>query len=116
MPLTVFSPSIDPSPGSAHAVEVKLNQMELGDGYSLAQPNGLNHVRRTLTLQWSGLTTDQRNELASFFMGQGGYKPFLYTPFGDTAPTRWICKEWSSSSAAPWTFQAMLKEDFSLQA
>lgn len=116
MALATFAPSIAPSPGTQRSVEVSLVQANFGDGYVQASPKGLNHIRRSLSLKWDGLTPGQVSELETFFVTQGGYKPFYYQHPSDSVMRKWTCDSWSSSISAPLTFSATLKEDFSLAA
>ena len=38
---------------------------------------------------------DQRNALETFLEEQGGYKPFLWRPFGAAANERVVCPAWA---------------------
>jgi phage-related protein len=116
MPLPTFTPSIAPSPGAKSTPVVSLFTAEFGDGYTQAGPRGLNHIRENLDLRWDGIMLDQKQELDAFFRGLGGYKPFLYQPYGFTQPVQWTCSDWNWSSAAPISFTAKLVQDFSLTA
>lgn len=114
MALNTFVPSIMPSPGTGMKPEVKLNEATFGDGYTQASPDGINHIRRTLSLKWDILDDDQVAEIYSFFMGQQGYIPFWYKPVGEFAPIKWRCKEWTRDKPSNgWTMTATLVEDFS---
>lgn len=115
MTLVTFSPSIAPSPGTSHKFKVNLFEAEFGDGYTQAMPRGLNHIRRTVSLRWDGLTEFQMAELISFFEGQGGYRPFWYQPRGFVAALKWTCREWSFSDSAPWRGEAELMECFTTE-
>lgn len=113
MPIPTFTPEVRPSPGTNITPEISLNKASFGDGYTQSSPKGLNHIRRVVSLTWKGLTLDQAYALDVFFTGRGGYLPFLYTVRGDTE-RKWTCAEWSMSDAAPFSFSATLKEEFSL--
>jgi phage-related protein len=115
MALATFAPSIAPSPGTAHKPRVSLNKAEFGDGYTVASPRGLNHIKHTVALRWEGLTENQALELRTFFEGQGGYRPFYFQPRGFATPTKWTCSDWSFSDAAPWRFEAQLEESFTTE-
>lgn len=113
MTLPTFTPLIAPSPGTRHKPEVKLREAPFGDGYAQAAPDGLNHIRRVVTLTWAALPKEVAEQLDAFFVERGGYKAFLYQPEGFAAPVGWTCREWSSSSTTPWTYSATLRQDFS---
>jgi phage-related protein len=116
MPLLTFTPSIRPSPGAQFSPEISLLKAEFGDGYTQSGPNGLNHIREIVALKWNGITLAQKTELDAFFRSHGGYKPFNYQVYGLPSVLKWTCMEWSSSSGAPFTYDAKLKQDFSLTA
>ncbi|PVA06108.1 phage tail protein [Thalassorhabdomicrobium marinisediminis] len=113
MALQTFAPSIAPSPAGTITPQVNLRTAEFGDGYTQAGPAGLNHIREVVALKWNGITPAQREELEAFFRAHGGYKAFLYQPYGFATPVRWTCKEWSSTTKTPQTFTAKLRQDFS---
>lgn len=115
MALVTFTPIVRPSPGAAHAQKVSLLRSDFGDGYTQSSPNGINHIRKSITLKWNGLGEDDVASLDAFFVSQGGNKAFYYTPYGMTEAMKWTCEEWSASSGAPWTFTAKLEQSFSLE-
>ncbi|MDD9730445.1 phage tail protein [Mameliella sp. AT18] len=114
MPIATFTPSLAPSPGALHAQELNILEADFGDGYSLAAPAGLNHIRRVITLRWDACTPDVLAELDDFFASRGGYEPFLYQPYGFATPLKWTCREWSAMTTAPHTFTAKLRQSFCL--
>ena len=113
MALATFNPSIKPSPGTGIKLAIKLLEAEFGDGYSQTLPDGINHIKKTLSLKWDILDDAQVAEIFGFFTTQGGYIPFLYQPVGEAAPIKWRCKEWTRDRpAAGWTMSATLVQDF----
>jgi phage-related protein len=114
MPLTTFAPSVGPSPGTTMKPDVSLNEVSFGDGYTLASPNGINHIRHKISLRWDGLTQAQHDELRAFFLALKGNQPFYYTHAGDGVLRKWTCKDWSSTLGVPLKFTADLVENFSL--
>jgi phage-related protein len=116
MALPTFNPSVAPSPGTTRKPEISLNKSQFGDGYTQASPKGINHIRMTMELKWEGLTPAQVAELEAFFVERAGYKSFKYRHFSETVTRKWTCGEWSASFAAPCTFSASIREDFSLQS
>jgi phage-related protein len=90
-----FTPPIPPSPGTRQERDIKLYVAEFGDGYEQVVPNGLNHMRRKLSLSWDSLTPTDSNTIDSFLKTQKGYLPFYYTPSDELTAIAWTCKEWS---------------------
>lgn len=113
MAISTFAPEVAPSPGTQRSPEVSLTRASFGDGYTQAAPKGLNHIRRTLSLKWDGLTPVQIAALESFMVEQGGYKPFYFTHLPEGVRRKWTCDTWSASFGTPATFSCTLREDFS---
>lgn len=112
MALPVFVPIVEPSPGTSLSPEVSLHEVSFGDGYTLAAPAGLNHIRMRLTLKWDGLSKSEHDALRAFFEARKGYEPFLYTHPSDGVQRKWTCKSWSSTLGVPFKFTADLVESF----
>ena len=112
MTIPTFAPPVAPSPGGTRKPVVNVLKAQFGDGYSQSRPRGLNHIRRTVTLRWDGLGTEEMQALDGFFTRHGGYVPFLYQPYGFAETARWVCGSWESENGPPWRFVAELEEDF----
>lgn len=114
--IETFNPLVRPSPGTKLSPKVSLNETEFGDGYTLASPNGLNHIRYDVDLTWKGLTLAQFTQINDFFERHGGYRVFMYEVRGLQGVRKWTCKSWSGADGAPWSFKAKLEESFALTA
>lgn len=115
MPLITFTPPVAPSPGTQHIPEIVLNEASFGDGYTQSSPRGINHIRETILLRWDGISNEHMTQLRAFFFERGGWQAFLYQPYGSAAPIKWTCKEWGASASSPWTFNAKLRQSFTLE-
>lgn len=112
MPLNTFNPPMRPSAGTNITPEVNLRKAQFGDGYTQNSPNGLNHIRRVVTLRWDFLTLTQALQMQNFMVGQGGYIPFYYALNGEGSVRKWTCESWSVTDGHPAKFTATLKENF----
>jgi phage-related protein len=115
MALATFAPPVDPSPGTDTSPEFKLKKAEFGDGYSQMTRDGLNHIRRVVSLRWDTLTQSQANNIENFILARGGDTPFLYALRGDTA-RQWTCERISRTRGSPNTVSLELRESFALVA
>lgn len=114
--LKTFKPPIGPSPGTGHKPQLKILDAEFGDGYSQPTPNGINHIKRTVSLQWKALTYDQMERIHAFFLDHQGTQPFYYNPFGQRHMTKWTCRDFSSSTdEGIWEYKAELVQSFTNQ-
>jgi phage-related protein len=95
MSFTTFNPPVPPSPGTSDQPRIRKLEAEFGDGYSQAVPDGLNHIKREISLDWDLLTPTQSNDIIAFFRARGGCEPFFWTPSDETTALKWICEEWS---------------------
>jgi len=115
MALNTFNPDPPPSPGTDLKRKPKLLKADFGDGYTQAAADGINWIKGTLTLTWDNLTLSQAVAIDNFFIAQGGYIPFYYTPSDDTAPMKWTCEDWSvkRGQGGIRTITATLTQNFS---
>lgn len=95
MAITTFTPAIAPSPGTGEEIELKLLSAQFGDGYTQTTRDGLNHIRKSLSLSWDLLTPSQADAILNVMRAYGGDTPFLYTPSDEATPVQWVCKKWS---------------------
>lgn len=93
--------------------EFKLKKADFGDGYSQVTRDGLNHIRRVVSLRWDVLTEAQADTIENWILGKGGDTPFLYALRGDAA-RQWTCERISRTRGSPNTVAIELREDFAL--
>jgi phage-related protein len=110
MTMVEFIPPQEPSPGATNKPEIKILKAAFGDGYSQPTPDGLNHVRSVLALQWDGLERCERDEIVNFLEDRGGTEPFVFRMPEDRQAPLWAlnnadlsrftftCAEWSDTA------------------
>ena len=118
MAIPTFSPPITPSIGMTDKPEVNVTRADFGDGYTQAMPNGLNHIRRVVTLRWNTLALDEAQAIIAFFEAQRGVDPFFYRIPREPAPLKWTCEEWPSSrgTGGYTSIEATLRQSFDLRS
>lgn len=116
MALQTFTPLRAPAPGTTNKPTLKLKTAEFGDGYTQTTRDGLNHIRRSLSVKWETLIPAEADVILNFFIAHGGDTPFWYTPSDETTPVKWTCKEWDDTreKAGFRTITATFTQDFSL--
>ena len=116
MAYETFYPIVPPSPGTSDKPEIKLLEAEFGDGYSQAVPDGINHIRRNMSLSWDLLTPSQASVIIDFFIARKGCEPFWWTPSDEITPIKWVCKDWDSKKTTGGFIEisAKLKQSFLL--
>lgn len=111
MPLPTFEPPVRPSPGTAHKPTVNLWKADFGDGYSQPTPKGINHIKKSVSLTWDVLTTEQMFEIVEFFEARGGNEAFYFDPFGERGMMKWTCEEWDhDTEGGIWKVTAKLDQ------
>ncbi|ALN73583.1 phage tail protein [Aureimonas sp. AU20] len=100
MTLPTFIPPEPPVIGSTLKREIKLNKTQFGDGYSQATRDGLNHMRRVVSLRWEALDLDDAVAIDDFLAIQGGDRPFTYTAPGTSQALVWTCEDWNMTQTS----------------
>lgn len=96
--LPLFDPPVLPSPGTSIGSKPKLRVAEFGEGYSQIVRDGLNHIKKDLSLTWDVLTNHQADDIVAFFEERGGDKPFWFKPTNGSL-MKWRCEEWTDKIA-----------------
>lgn len=90
--LTVREPRLA-GQSTQHAASVVVAEFE--GGYRQRARPGPNSVRRTLSLEWSGMPEAEAADLLAFLRARAGAEAFLYTPPGEAEAVLWTCASWS---------------------
>lgn len=116
MTIPTFYPPVAPSPGTTQKPELRLLRADFGDGYSMTVRDGMNHIRKTISLRWDVLTAGQAKQIVDFLEERGGDQPFYYTPARTNVPIKFTCDEWqeTQNAAGLSALTATLKQDFNL--
>ena len=91
-----FVPPRAPSVGPSLTVKARVNSVELGDGYSVDSPDGINTLlAEPITLPWKSITEAQADALDAFFQERNGVGRFRYAVPGLGATRLFKCTEWT---------------------
>lgn len=112
MTIQTFNPPVRPSPGTRRKPEIKTLVAEFGDGYTQETEDGLNNIRRVMSLRWEVLTPAQADTIEEFLTQHRGTKVFLWTPSNSATPIRWTCKEWERIDDKVHSITATFRESF----
>ena len=89
---------------------------DFGDGYSQPTPNGINHIKKNVSLSWKTLTYDQMRNIIDFFENMGGYQTFYWKPWGEQFAIKWTCKDWTAhDDSGIWEVDASFVQSFTSQ-
>jgi phage-related protein len=95
MTLATFVPFRAPRDGTLDSPKFKILKADFGDGYTQWTREGINTVRRSLSLSWEDMTPTQAKSLTDFFNDQGGVSPFYWTPSDETVALKWTCDNYT---------------------
>lgn len=114
MTLPVFTPPVSPTAGLQDKPEIKLRKADFGDGYTQPTPDGLNHIRSVVTLEFGLLEPAEKEAIVNFLQARGGSEPFTYTIPGSASATRFTCNDWQVTAlgASLFNVSATLRQDF----
>lgn len=105
-----FSPEMSEEPS--------IREVRFDDGYVARSKNGLNPLTQRWTIPFRARTFDEMWSLMTFFRSHGGVVPFLWTPPGEPAAKRFVCKRWSRNqtdgAANRFDISAEFEEDHGL--
>ena len=90
-------PNITPTRATSKTTETRPLVADLGDGYQQRAGDGIQTVKQRWGLNWNCLDTTDADTLVAFFEERKGYINFLWTPFRESSPRKFICKSWSES-------------------
>lgn len=87
-------PNIPPGREISSDVGFDVLSVSFGDGYSQRMRKGINHKKKSYSVNWKGLSLAKRNQIINFLDGCGGVKPFFWQP-KDGDRGKWICSDYS---------------------
>lgn len=100
MPLNTFTPAVNPSLNYSKNVKARTRRADFGDGYSQRVADGLNTIKREVSLNFEALSTSQADDIETFLIARAGAEAFLYTLPDEVSARKWICPEWSRGPQA----------------
>tara|TARA_R110002020_G_scaffold21729_4_gene73802 strand:- start:450 stop:800 length:351 start_codon:yes stop_codon:yes gene_type:complete len=84
--------------GSSVSTDSRILVANFGDGYNQRTPDGINHLRRTMTIQHKYLTATDATTLRDFYEANGnGVKVGCDTKPTDGTTRNWYIDSWSES-------------------
>jgi len=116
MTIPTFTPPRLPDMGTGGKFKTKILKADFGDGYTQSAADGVNYIRRTVTLSWEVLTPTEIATMNAFFVAQGGWNQFWWTPTDESTPVKWTCEEWDikGTNSGLRTWSAVFVQSFNL--
>jgi phage-related protein len=89
MTTPTFTPPVGPGPASVKATTPRVLMARFGDGYSQRTPDGLNYNGRSVSLDWTALSSTDADTIEAFFIARGGSEAFYYTLPLESTTYKW---------------------------
>lgn len=108
-------PDIGPQDwGQAATPEAKVQVIELGDGYELRQPAGINHTKDTWSLSWSFLSPGVAQSTYDWLKSRMNWKAFRWTDLTTGQVHKVVCTSvnFSHKDYNDCNLTANFKQDF----
>jgi len=115
MALNYFSPAHPPTANQYQDTKTpRLLEADFGDGYSQSAPDGLNNMPSMLDVTWNPIEVQDAAAIEAFMVANSGLA-FFWTPPGETAARKWICKSYDRTKGVGWDIvHVSLMERFDL--
>lgn len=112
--MDTFTPFRAPDGGTQDKPEWKVLKAEFGDGYTQMAPDGINPIRRVVSLTWSFIHPAQSGPMIAFLTGHIG-QTFLYA-VSDEPVGKWTCEDYTDKreDGGLRTLSVVLRQSFNL--
>ena len=92
-----FPTTVNPSYGIRKESRPKIRIAQFGSGYSQRSTFGINQNLKKYQFDWNNISETQADEIETFLDARAGVEHFDYTPAGESASKKFICREWSKT-------------------
>ena len=92
-----FPTTVNPSYGSRKISEPKIRIAQFGSGYSQRSTFGINQNLKQYQFNRNNITETQADEIETFLDARAGVQHFDYTPAGESASKKFICRNWQKT-------------------
>lgn len=100
MPPSTFTPAVNPSLNYSKTTKTRVRRADFGEGYSQRAIDGLNSIKREVSLNFEGLSSSQADDIETFLIARAGAEVFYYTLPDEGSARKWICGEWQRGPQA----------------
>jgi len=102
-------PDVQPNYGASKSAEPNVRVAQFGSGYSQRSTFGINQNPKSYSLTFEVSETDA-DTIEAFLDARGGVENFDFTPPGEAASGKYICRDWNKS--IPYLNRATIQATF----
>tara|TARA_R100000700_G_scaffold37833_1_gene48403 strand:- start:1082 stop:1429 length:348 start_codon:yes stop_codon:yes gene_type:complete len=93
--MATFPPSApNPTYGTTKNSKPNIRIAQFGDGFQQRSTSGINQNLKEYNFTWSNISESDSDLIEDFLDARAGVENFDYTPAGESASKKMICREW----------------------
>jgi len=96
--MATFPPSApNPTYGTTKNSAPNIRIAQFGDGFQQRSTFGINQNLKVYNFTWSNISESDSDLIEDFLDARAGVENFDYTPAGESASKKMICREWEKT-------------------
>ena len=92
-----FPTTVNPTYGAVKNSQPNVRLAQFGSGYSQRSTFGINQNLKIYRFDWRNISETDADEIETFLDARAGVENFDYTPAGESASKKFICRNWNKS-------------------
>ena len=92
-----FPTTVNPSYGMRKNSAPSVRIAQFGSGYQQRSTFGINQNLKVYQFNWNNISETDADEIETFLDARAGVENFDYTPQGESASKKFICRQWNKS-------------------
>ena len=95
--MAAFPTTVAPDFGFKKISKPNIRITQFGSGYSQRSTFGINQNLKIYRLKWQNISETDADEIETFLDARAGVENFDYTPPGESASKKLICRDWNKT-------------------
>ena len=95
--MATFPTTVNPSYGARKNSQPNVRIAQFGSGYSQRSTFGINQNLKIYQFNWNNISETDADEIETFLDARAGVEHFDYTPAGESASKKFICRKWQKT-------------------
>ena len=109
--MATFPPSApNPTYGTTKNSAPNIRIAQFGDGFQQRSTFGINQNLKVYNFTWSNISESDSDLIEDFLDARAGVENFDYTPAGESASKKMICRQWNKT--IPYLNRATIRAAF----
>ena len=95
--MAAFPTTVNPTYGSRKNSAPNIRIAQFGSGYQQRSTFGINQNLKVYQFTWQNISETNADEIETFLDARAGVENFDYTPAGESASKKMICRQWNKT-------------------